>query len=136
MIKAKAASGDDPCAVILISVFFIKIGFIPIRPKQNVRHPVRRSAHLFTDSFQVNSGVAFNNQFIMDVSDDEAVAEGFHSIAEYVAADGLDDILHKFRPIRFDAFPLLCRTNAFIGDRFSSELVCGDSWFYICKPAS
>lgn len=29
----------------------------------------------------------------MDVSDDEGVLEGFHSIAEYVAADGLDDPL-------------------------------------------
>lgn len=44
----------------------------------------------------------------MDVSDDEGVLEGFHSIAEYVAADGLDDILHELRTVGFDAFPFLC----------------------------
>ena len=58
----------------------------------------------------------------MDVSDDEGVLEGFHSIAEYVAADGLDDILHELRTVGFDAFPLFCRANAFIGDGFSAEI--------------
>mgnify|MGYP006981814590 CR=1 FL=1 len=44
----------------------------------------------------------------MHMPDDEAMPEGLHSIAEYVAADGLDDVLNEFRPVRFDAFPLLC----------------------------
>ena len=39
-----AASGDEPGAAIFMSVFFIKIGLIPIGAEQDVRHPVRRSA--------------------------------------------------------------------------------------------
>lgn len=88
------------------SVFFIKISFVSVCSKQDVRHPVRGSAHLLTYGFQVNAGIAFDDQFIMDVPDDEAMPEGLHSIAEDVAADGLDDILHEFRPVGFNAFPL------------------------------
>ena len=72
----------------------------------------------------------------MDVSDDEGVLEGFHSIAEYVAADGLDDILHELRPVGFNSFPFLGRANAFIGDGFSAELIGTEPEFHICKPAS
>lgn len=70
----------------------------------------------------------------MDVSDDEAVREGLHSIAEDVAADGLDDILHELRSVGFDAFPLLSRAYTFIGDGFSTELVCANPGLHICKP--
>lgn len=104
--------------------------------EQDIWHPVRGSAHLFTDDFPVNSGITFDDQFIMDVSDDEAVPEGLHSIAEDVAADGLDDILHELRSVGFDAFPLLSRAYTFIGDGFSTELVCADPRLHICKPAS
>ena len=33
----------------------------------------------------------------MDVSDDEAMPESFHGVAEDIAADGLDDIFHELR---------------------------------------
>lgn len=49
-----AASGDEPGAAIFMSVFFIKIGFVPIGAEQDVRHPVRRSAHLLANHTQVN----------------------------------------------------------------------------------
>lgn len=71
-----------------MSVFFIKICLVAIGAEQNVRHPVGRPSHLFTDDFQVNSGIAFNNQFIMNVTDDKAVPESFHGVAKDVAADG------------------------------------------------
>lgn len=77
-----------------MSVFFIKISLISICTEQDVRHPVRGSAHLFTDSFQINSGITFDDKLIMDVSDDKAVPECLHGIAENVVADGLDDILN------------------------------------------
>lgn len=72
----------------------------------------------------------------MDMSDDEAVAEGFHSIAEDVATYSLDYILNELRTIGFNAFPLLCRSHAFIGDGFSAELIGADPGLYICKSAS
>ena len=60
----------------------------------------------------------------------------FHSIAENVAADSLDDILHKFRPIGFNAFPLLCGAYTLIGDGFSAELIDTDAGFHIREPAA
>ena len=57
------------------------------------------------------------------MSDDEAVPEVFHSVAEDVPADGLDDIFHKFRPVGFDALPFLCGSYTFIGDAFPAELI-------------
>lgn len=47
----------------------------------------------------------------MDMADNEAMPECLHGIAEDIAADGLDDILHELRTVGFDAFPLLCGTN-------------------------
>lgn len=101
-------SGDEPGAAFFMSVFFIKAGLITISTEQDVRHPVRRSAHLLTDHIQVNIWAAFDNQLIMNVTDDEAVPESFHGVAKDVAADGLDDILHELRTVGFDAFPFLC----------------------------
>lgn len=91
-----------------MSVFFIKLCLISVSAKQDVRHPAGGAAHLFAHGFQVNSWVAFDNQFVMDVSDDEAMAECLHGIAEDVATNCLNDILHEFRAVGFDAFPLLC----------------------------
>ena len=55
-----AASGDEPGAAIFMSVFFIKIGFVPIGAEQDVRHPVRRSAHLLANHTQVNVRTTFD----------------------------------------------------------------------------
>ena len=49
-----AASGGVPGAAIFVSVFFIKIGFVAVGAEHDVRHPVRRSAHLLADHIQVN----------------------------------------------------------------------------------
>ena len=131
-----AASGDEPGAAIFMSVFFIKISFVSVCSKQDVRHPVRGSAHLLTYGFQVNAGIAFDDQFIMNVTDDKAVPERFHGVAENVAADGLDDILHEFRSVGFNAFPLLRRANTFIGDGFSAELIDTDAGLHIRESAA
>lgn len=70
----------------------------------------------------------------MNVSDDEAMPESFHSAAENVPADGLDDIFHEFRPVGFDALPFLCGSYTFIGDGFSAELIDPDAGLYVRKP--
>ena len=114
-----------------MSVFFIKISFVSIGTEQDVRQPVRRSAHLFTDYIQVNIRAAFNDQLIMNVTNDETVSESFHGVAEDVAADCLDDILHELRTIGFDAFPLLCGTYSFIGDGFAAILVFSDTGLHV-----
>ena len=63
-----------------MSVFFIKIGLIAVGTEQDVRHPVRRSAHLLTNHIQVNIRTAFDNQLIMNMTDDEAVPESLHGL--------------------------------------------------------
>ena len=112
-----------------MSVFFVKIGLVAIGTEQDVRHPVQRSAHLFTDHIQVNIRAAFDDQLIMNVTDDEAVPESFHCIAKDVSADRLHDVLNEFRSVGFDAFPFLCGSNTFIGDGFTAILVFSDTGF-------
>ena len=94
-----AASDDEPGAAIFMSVFFVKIVLIAVGAEQDVRHPVRRSAHLLANHIQVNIGAAFDDQFIMNVSYDDAMPESLHGIAEDVAADSLDDVLHELRTV-------------------------------------
>lgn len=131
-----AASGDELGAAIFMSVFFIKIGLVSVSPEQNVRHPVRGSAHLFTDSFEISSGITFDDQFIMNMTDDEAVPKSLHSIAEDIATYGLNDIFYEFRSVGFNAFPLLCGADAFISDGFTAEMIGSDPGLNICEPAS
>ena len=106
-----------------MSVFFIKTCLVAVGAEQDVRHPVRRSSHLFADDIQINSRAAFDDKLIMNVTDDEAVPESFHGVAEDVAADSLDDVLHELRTVGFDAFPFLCRSDSFVGDGFAAILV-------------
>ena len=108
-----AASGNKPGAAIFMSVLFIKNGLVPVGAEKDVRHPVRRSAHLLANHTQVNIRAAFDNQLIMNVTDDKAVPERFHGVAENVAADCLDDVLHELRTVGFDAFPFLCGCDQF-----------------------
>ena len=56
-----AASGGVPGAAIFVAVFFIKIGFVAVGTEQDVRHPVRRSAHLLADHIQVNIRTTFDD---------------------------------------------------------------------------
>lgn len=119
-----------------MSVFFIKIGLVAVGAEQDVRHPVRGPAHLLANRIQVNIWAAFDDQLIMDVPDDEAVPEGFHGIAEDVAADGLDDVLHKLWTIGFDALPFLRRSNTFVGDGLTAILIFSDSGLHVGEQAA
>ena len=123
-------------AAIFMSVFFVKIGLVAIGAEQDVRQPFRRSAHLLTDHIQVNIRAAFDDQFVMNVTDDEAVPERFHGVTEDVPADGLDDVLHELRTVGFDAFPLLGGANAFVGDGFSAILVFSDTGLHVGEQAA
>ena len=114
-----------------MSVFFIKIGLIAVGAEQDVRHPVRRSAHLLANHIQVNVRAAFDDQLIVNMTDDEAVPECLHGIAEDVAADSLYDVLHELRTVGFDAFPFLCGSDSFIGDGFAAILVFSDTGFHV-----
>ena len=50
-------------------IFLVEHGLVPIGPEQDVRHPVRRSAHLLANHIQVNIRTAFDDQLIMNVTD-------------------------------------------------------------------
>lgn len=129
-------SGDEPGAAFFMSVFFIKAGLVTISTEQDVRHPVRRFAHLLTDHIQVNIRAAFDDQLIVDVTDDEAVPKSLHGVAEDVAADSLDDVLHELRTVGFDAFPFLCGSDSFVGDGFAAILVFSDAGFHVGEQSA
>ena len=132
----KYGSSDEEYPSELFLILLIKAGLVPVGAEQDVRHPVRRFAHLLTDNIQVNIRAAFDDQLIMNVTDDEAVLESFHGVAEDVAADGLDDVLHELWTVGFDAFPFLCISNTFIGDGFAAILVFSDTWFHVGEQAT
>ena len=114
-----------------VIVNIVKHGFIPVSAEQDVRHPIRRSAHLLTDHIQVNIRAAFDDQLIVNVTDDKTVPESLHGIAEDIATHGLDDVLHELRSVGFYAFLLLCGSNAFVGDGFAAILIFSDTWLHV-----
>ena len=67
------------------------------------------------------------------MADNETVGEITHGKAEEVTADSLDDVLHEFGAVGFDAFPFLCGTHAFIGDGLPAEPVFPDLRLYVRK---
>ena len=71
---------------------------------------------------------AFDDKFIVDMPDDEAVAERLHSITEDVAAYSLDDILYEFRTIGFDPIPFLRTAHAFICHGLPVSSGSGGMW--------
>lgn len=119
-----------------MSVFFVKGCLVAVGAEKDVRHPVRGTPHLFTDCLQVSFRAAFDDQFVMDMADDETVGEGLHGMAKDIAADGLDDVLHELRTVAFYAFPFLCGTDAFVGDGFTAEFVFPDRRFHVGEHPS
>lgn len=77
-----------------------KKGFhIPIPTDQYIRHPVGCPAHNGGYGFDRYVLAAFNNQFIMDMTADEAVGQVLHCEAEKVPADGLNDVFNELRTV-------------------------------------
>ena len=59
----------------------------------------------------------------MDMPYDEAVMQGPHCFTENITADGLDNVLDKFRTIAFYTAPFLIATDALVGRRLFAEVV-------------
>ena len=133
-------SGDEPGAAFFMSVFFIKAGLVTISTEQDVRHPVRRFAHLLTDHIQVNIRTAFDDQLIMNVTNNEAMPECLHGIAEDVTADSLYDVLHELRTVARlrKALPIFCRSlSVVLSSHFwlcSEWLLLIGVWHWLCLP--
>lgn len=119
-----------------MSVFFIKICLVAVGAEQDIRHSVRRFAHLLTDHIQVNTRTAFDDQLIMNVTNNEAMPECLHGIAEDVTADSPYDVLHELRTLGFDAFPFLCGSDSFVGDGFAAILVFSDTGFHVGEQSA
>ena len=99
-------SGDVPGAAVFMSVFAIKICFVVVGAEQDICIQFGYLPICSQTTFR--STGAFYDRFIMDVFNDEAMPENFHSIAEDVAADGLNDIFYEFQFVGSNAFPFLC----------------------------
>lgn len=118
-----------------VLLFLIKAAFVSICPKKQSFDPRWSSAHLFTNGIQRNAGAAFDDEFIMDMTDDLAVPQPLHGIGKDVPADCLDDILHEFRAVTLNACPLAC-SNPFIGHAVRAKLVYPHAWFDIAEPSA
>lgn len=114
-----------------MSVLLVKRCLISVASDQDIRHPVRCTAHDGGYGFYGYILAAFDDQLIMDVTADEAVGQILHSKAEKIPADSLYDVLHELRTVGFDAFPLLCRSDSHVGDGFAAELVLTDARLYV-----
>lgn len=77
-------------------LFFLIIWrLVSVSTEQEPADPVRCLPHLAADGIQGHVHVAFNDQFVMDMPHDGAVAERLDGMHEDVAAYGLDDVLHE-----------------------------------------
>lgn len=92
----------------LLLILLIKHAFISISAKQQPWHPIRCLAHEITDLLHVCLHRNFDDEFIMNVPDDEAVAEVLHGKTENVPGYTLNDVLDKLRTIAFNSGPI-CR---------------------------
>lgn len=79
--------------------------FITISTDQDVWHPVGCPAHDGGYGLHRYIFTIFDDQFIMDVTADEAVGEILYSEAEKIPADSLNDILRKLWIVGFNVFP-------------------------------
>ena len=91
---------------------------------------------MLTDHIQVNIRATFDDQLIVNVTDDKTVPESLHGIAEDIATHGLDDVLHELRSVGFYVFPLLCGSNAFVGDGFAAILIFSDTGLNVGEQAA
>lgn len=46
-----------------------------------------------------------------------------NGVGENIPADSLDNVLHEFRTVGFDALPFFVCANTYVGDGFAAELV-------------
>ena len=86
---------------------------------------------MFTDCFQGDIHAGLDDQLVVDVTDDEAVAQGLHGICQDVPADGLHDVLHELRAVTLDPFPLLRAADALIRYGLTAKPVLSHTWLHI-----
>ena len=119
-----------------ISVLFIKITFVPISTERQPLCPWWSSAHHLADFRYIRIYRALDNKFIVDVAADTIILQRPHSIAENIPADRLNDVLHEFRTVAFNALPLLHCANALVSDGLAAELILTNTGFDVGKPSA
>ena len=117
-------------------ILFIKFRLISICSQDESLNPVRSSSHLFADSIKRYVRTAFDDKFIVNMSDDEAGGESSDGMHQDVSADGLDNVFNEFRTVGFDAFPFLGSTDSFIGYGFSAILVFSNARLHVGEQAA
>lgn len=118
-------------SLLLTLILFVKRSLIPIPANQDIWHPVRCPAHNIGYGFHGYILAAFDDQFIMDMTADEAVGEVLHSKDQKIPADSLHDILHEFWAVGFDAFPFLCGADTHVGNGFAAEGILSDAGLHV-----
>lgn len=86
---------------------------------------------MFTDRLQGYVLAGLDDQFIVDVTDDEALTQGLHGVGKDVPTDSLHDVFGELRTIRLDPGPLLFGVNSHVSDRLATEFVLPDLGFHV-----
>ncbi len=107
-------------------MLLVKLTLVSVGAELDAREPRRCPAHLLTDRLQAHIRAAFDDQLVMHVPDDLAIAQSPHGIGQDVPADGLHDVLHELRAVALDPGPMLCGVDAHVGDGLAAETVLAD----------
>ena len=107
------------------------MALIPVCSERHIINPLRRSAHQVTYVLESSILRALNDEFVMHVTYDAAVFQGFHGISQNITAYCLNDVFHKLRTVALNSAPFLSSINSHIGDALSTKLVNAHSWLNI-----
>lgn len=117
-------------------IFLVERCFVSVTADQDVRHPVRCAAHDGADAFDRSILAAFYDEFVMDMTYDEAEGQVLHGEAQEIPGDCLDDVFYEFWTVGFYALPFFVCSGAFVGDGFPAETVFSHSWLDVGEQAA
>lgn len=67
----------------------------------------------------------------MDVATDKPVRQHPHGVSQDIPTDGLDDVFHEFRAVRFDSAPFFLTVDAHVGNGLTAELIYFNPRFHV-----
>ena len=107
---------------------------MPVCPQQT-RHPIRCLSHEIAGLLHAGVFRNFDDELIMDVSNDEASPEVLHCKAQNVPGNTLNDVLDELRTVAFNPGPMLL-IDSHVGDTVIPELILADPGLHVREPPS
>ena len=128
--------GTRSCSQHLFLILFVKVTLISVSPQEQARDPWWCLAHQLAYFLQGYFWFGFDDQFVMDMPDNEVIREGPNGICQDITAYRLDNILYELWPVTLYPTPFLFCVNAHVCDGLAAEFVLTDSWFYVSQASA